>query len=154
MGLPGSGKTWLAERLQKELASARLNEDGLGCAWFNADAMRKMADDWVFDHDARERQSERMYNVASFEIQKGRNVICDFVCPTEMTRDIFDADIVIWMDTIREGRFEDTNKMFEEPEDANVIVTKFITDDDVREMADCIKEDCWIEGEGFYEREL
>ena len=149
MGLPGSGKTWLAERLQKELASS-----GLGCAWFIADKMREMAADWQFDENSRERQAERMHNVAEFELRKNRNVICDFVCPTEMTRDIFDADITIWMNTISEGRFEDTNKMFQEPDDANVIVTKFIEEDDVKEMADCIKEDCWIEGDGFYEQEL
>ena len=43
-------------------------------------------------------------------------MICDFVCPTKETRDIFAADILIWMDTIKEGRFEDTNALFEAPE--------------------------------------
>jgi uncharacterized membrane protein len=30
-------------------------------------------------------------------------------------RNIFDADITIWMDTIEAGRFEDTNRVFEKP---------------------------------------
>lgn len=149
MGLPGSGKTWLAERLQKVI-----KEKGHEIAWFNADEMRKMASDWNFDEDARERQARRMYNVAQFELDNDRSVICDFVCPTESTREIFDADITIWMDTIKEGRFEDTNKMFQEPHDAYVHVEKFIDEDDVRVMAECIMEDCWIEGPGFYEKDV
>ena len=52
---------------------------------------------------------------ADFEKNNGRLVVCDFVCPTKQTRLNFDADIVIWMDTIKEGRFEDTNKLFEDP---------------------------------------
>jgi len=45
----------------------------------------------------------------------GKNVITDFVCPTDKTRDDFDADYIIWLDTITKGRFEDTNKMFVPP---------------------------------------
>ena len=41
-----------------------------------------------------------------------------FVCPTEITRKAFGKpDILIYMETIEEGRFEDTNKMFEVPRD-------------------------------------
>ena len=104
MGLPGSGKTWLAERLQKHL----------NCAWFNADAVRQMANDWEFGDEARIRQARRMRNLADYEKGCGRIVICDFVCPTELTRHIFEADLTIWMDTIEQGRFEDTNKMFDD----------------------------------------
>ena len=57
-----------------------------------------------------------MKTFADFEKSNGRMVICDFVCPTKETRANFDADITIWMDTIDEGRFEDTNKIFQKPE--------------------------------------
>ena len=105
MGLPGSGKTYLAERLQPLLEAA----------WYNADKVRGMAGDWDFSDDGGTRQSLRMKNLADFETSHNRFVICDFVCPTEETRNIFDPDILIWLDTIKEGRFEDTNKIFEEP---------------------------------------
>ena len=113
MGLPGSGKTYLAERLQPLLEAA----------WYNADKVRGMAGDWDFSDDGRTRQSLRMKNLADFETSHNRFVICDFVCPTEETRNIFDPDILIWLDTIKEGRFEDTNKMFIKPEKFDYHVT-------------------------------
>ena len=106
MGLPGSGKTYLSERLQPLLE----------CAWFNADKVRSMAGDWDFSEIGRSRQSLRMRAIADFESSHDRLVICDFVCPTKETRKIFDADITIWLDTIQEGRFEDTNALFEPPD--------------------------------------
>ena len=121
MGLPGSGKTWLAERLQKHL----------NCAWFNADEIRRMANDWEFGDEARIRQARRMRNLANYEKSCGRTVICDFVCPTELTRYIFEADIIIWMDTIERGRFEDTNKLFERPASVDLHIDRFITEDEV-----------------------
>jgi adenylylsulfate kinase len=105
MGLPGSGKTYLTERLVPLLKAA----------WYNADKLREMANDWDFSEEGRLRQSQRMRAFADFEKNNGRLVVCDFVCPTKQTRLNFDADIVIWMDTIKEGRFEDTNKLFEDP---------------------------------------
>ena len=70
------------------------------------------------------RQSLRMRSFADFEKAHGRVVICDFVCPTKNTRQNFSADIVIWMDTITEGRFDDTNKIFEEPENIEFHITE------------------------------
>lgn len=106
MGLPGSGKTYLTERLQPLL----------NAAWYNADKLREMANDWDFTNDGRERQSKRMQAFADFEKSNGRFVICDFICPTKKTRENFNADIIIWMDTITESRFDDTNKVFVIPE--------------------------------------
>ena len=105
MGLSGSGKTFLSKLLQKELS----------CAWYNADNLREMANDWDFSNEGRKRQSFRMRALADFEKENGRLVICDFICPTQEAREIFDADYCIWMDTIKESNYKDTDKIFEEP---------------------------------------
>ena len=114
MGLPGSGKTYLAERMQPIL----------NAAWYNADKVREMANDWDFSPQGRIRQSLRMKNLADYEKSHGRIVICDFVCPTSETKTNFDPDITIWMDTIKSGRYEDTNKMFEKPINVDFKVTE------------------------------
>ena len=115
MGLPGSGKTYLSERLVPLI----------NAAWYNADVVRKMANDWDFSDEGRDRQSKRMRNFADFEKTHGRFVVCDFVCPTRKTRKNFGADIVVWMDTIQEGRFEDTNKIFQNPDKVNFHITEW-----------------------------
>ncbi len=115
MGLPGSGKTYLTQRLAPLL----------NAAWYNADKVRDMANDWDFSDEGRSRQSNRMQTFAEFEKSHGRFVICDFVCPTKSTRAIFGADITIWMDTIKEGRFEDTNSLFEQPENVTFHINEW-----------------------------
>ena len=105
MGLPGSGKTNLAKRLVMMF----------NAVWLNADEVRKEADDWDFTSEGRKRQALRMWTLAEQAIEANRTVVADFVCPTEETRKQFDADYTVWMDTIKEGKYEDTNKMFEEP---------------------------------------
>ena len=115
MGLPGSGKTYLAARLQPLIKAA----------WYNADKVREMAGDWDFSDEGRERQSLRMKTFADFEQIHSRNVICDFICPTDQTRKIFGPDLTIWMDTIKEGRYEDTNKIFENPNDCDFRITEW-----------------------------
>lgn len=114
MGLPGSGKTYLTERLVPLLEAA----------WYNADKVRTMANDWDFSKSGRLRQSMRMKTFADFEKENNRVVICDFVCPTRETRKNFNPDITIWMNTITEGRFEDTNKMFEKPTNVDFHITE------------------------------
>ena len=113
MGLPGSGKTTLAQALQ-----ARLN-----CAWFNADEIRARYNDWDFSTEGRVRQSKRMRILA--DDSNREHVIADFVAPLKQMRDIYAADYVIWMDTITEGRFEDTNQLFEPPEVYDLRITDF-----------------------------
>lgn len=115
MGLPGSGKTYLTERLVPLI----------NAAWYNADKVREMANDWDFSDEGRARQSHRMRTFADFEKSHGRFVVCDFVCPTRETRENFDADITIWMNTIKEGRFEDTNKLFQEPKNVDFLITEW-----------------------------
>lgn len=107
-GLPGSGKTTLAEKLTTNLPSV---------LWLNADSIRKSYNDWDFSLSGRIRQANRlraMANVSEYDY-----VICDFVAPTTEIRKIFNADYTIWMNTIKEGRFDDTNKLFENPKTYN-----------------------------------
>ena len=130
-GLPGAGKTWLAERLQKHIPN---------CAWFNADKVREMADDWDFTPEGRLRQATRMKHIADFESANDRYVLSDFVCPTQHTRDIFEADVTVWVDTISEGRFDDTNKMFEVPIDFHYHVNHWYSDDEIKALAEHIVE--------------
>jgi adenylylsulfate kinase len=116
MGLPGSGKTTLAESLQ-----IRLWEEGRTVSWFNADQIRKQYNDWDFSDAGRLRQSRRMKELS--HASTNNYVICDFVCPTEELRQEFNADILIWMDTIKSGRFEDTNQLFQQPSNATYRIT-------------------------------
>jgi GTPase SAR1 family protein len=107
MGLPGSGKTTLATSLIQHL---KVVQPGLKIEWFNADLIRKQFDDWDFSRAGRLRQSERMASLASASVAD--LAICDFVAPLEAMRAIFAADCTIWLDTITESRFDDTNALF------------------------------------------
>ena len=113
MGLPGSGKTTLANELGTILDAKRLN----------ADEVRKEANDWDFSKEGRKRQSKRMAEFALKLKNEGNYVIADFICPTPEARGLFPADYIIWVDTIKEGRFEDTNKMFVKPDKYDFHVT-------------------------------
>ena len=153
-GLPGSGKTWLAERLIRHIKN---------CAWYNADFVRKFSNDWDFSVEGRIRQANRMKTFADFEKGNGRWVICDFVAPTEKAREAFAPDYVIWMDTIKEGRivssklselkninnlpfdanllsqskeFEDTNKVFETPSKIDTRITYFTSDEEIKKLSE------------------
>lgn len=104
-GLPGSGKTTLAKPFA----------DLIGGVHINADAVRERYDDWDFTPEGRMRQAQRMRFLSDGVVMAGKIAVTDFVCPTEAARKEFDPDYTVWMDTIKEGRFEDTNKMFEQP---------------------------------------
>ena len=113
MGLPGSGKTALANRLVTMF----------NAVWLNADEVRKKANDWDFSAEGRMNQSNRMFKLAQEAVDNNRIVVADFICPTENTRKDFNADYTVWMDTIKEGRFDDTNKMFQPPIEYDFKVT-------------------------------
>ena len=117
-GLPGSGKSTLAEPFAKLV----------GGIWLNADAVRKEYDDWDFTPEGRMRQAMRMKFLADGVVKAGKIAIADFVCPTEAARAEFAPDFTVWMDTIKEGRFEDTNKMFEKPDNFNYHVAEWFSD--------------------------
>jgi len=110
MGLPGSGKTTLAQWILEVLQNEKKR-----VSWLNADDVRKKYNDWDFSHEGRIRQSLRMRELADAMIDVDY-VICDFVAPLVEMRNNFKADWTIWVDTIREGRYADTNAMFIEPE--------------------------------------
>jgi len=109
MGLPGAGKTTLAEAIRNKLW-----EEGRTVTWLNADEIRKKYDDWDFSTEGRIRQSIRMKTLS--EEATTDYVIADFVAPLVEMRNNYKADWTIWVDTIREGRYADTNKAFIEPE--------------------------------------
>ena len=113
MGLPGSGKTTLANELAPLLNAKRLN----------ADEVRKEANDWDFSEEGRKRQSKRMADFALKLKTDGNYVVADFICPTPEARKLFSADFIVWVNTIKEGRFDDTNKMFVKPDKYNFHVT-------------------------------
>ena len=140
MGLPGAGKTYLAQALKKYLETNGdlmkinpgrvMNYEGIpdpgfmniGVDWFNADDIRKKYNDWDFSNAGRIRQSLRMFQ---FAIEcTGEYVICDFVAPLVEMRNNFKADWTIWVDTIKESRYEDTNKAFIPPEVYDFRVTE------------------------------
>ena len=118
-GLPGSGKTTFARQL------------AVNKAYFNADEIRKMFNDWDFSIEGRLRQAERMYCLAS--LVEG-SAIVDFVCPYDQNRQ--DYDIKIWMNTIDLSRFEDTNKMFEKPSHCTFEIKNFNYQNIIKEIRD------------------
>ncbi len=113
MGLPGAGKTTLADALSPMLNAKRLN----------ADEVRKTANDWDFSPEGRTRQARRMADFAMKLKLDGNYVIADFICPTPEARSLFPADFTVWVDTIQKGRFEDTNQMFVKPKKYDFHVT-------------------------------
>ena len=112
-GLPGSGKSTLAEPFAKLLNGV----------WINADQVREQYNDWDFSAEGRIRQAQRMRYISDGVVRAGGIAVADFVCPTENARTQFDADYTVWMDTIKEGRYEDTNRMFEKPQHVNYHVS-------------------------------
>lgn len=106
-GLPGSGKTTLAERLVP-----RLN-----AVWFNADAIRQeIHKDLGFAEEDRLEHARRLGKLSDWASMGGNYVVADFCCPTEEARKLFNPDYIVWVNRIEEGRYADTNKMFQNPD--------------------------------------
>lgn len=128
-GLPGSGKSTLAKPFAELI----------GGVWINADKVRADYDDWDFSPEGRMRQASRMRHLADGIVMAGKIAVADFVCPTDRSRKEFGADYVVWMDTIKEGRFEDTNKMFEKPKHYDYHVSQWFDDTD-RQLAEVVQQ--------------
>lgn len=107
IGLPGSGKTVLAESLKERINAIHLNADTVRST-INSDLSFTMED--------RIEHARRLGEIARLISKQGFTVIVDFICPTEETRKAFGfANLVVWVDRIKQGRFEDTNKIWEDP---------------------------------------
>lgn len=111
MGLPGSGKSTLAKHLKMLFEKNNMN-----IHWLNADEVRKEYDDWDFSERGRIRQAIRMRQLSNHH----KNCICDFVAPLQEMRNIFCADYTIWMNTISNSRYTDTDSIFEIPQFYNI----------------------------------
>lgn len=117
-GLPGSGKSTLAEPFAKLI----------GGVWINADQVREQYNDWDFTPEGRIRQAQRMRHLADGVVLAGKIAVADFVCPTEEARQAFAPNYTVWMDTIKQGRFEDTNRIFEAPVNFDYHVAEWFDD--------------------------
>lgn len=128
MGLPGAGKTTLAKALAKEMNAVH----------FNADRVREtMNKDLGFSPEDRIEQARRMGWMCQYVKESGHIAIADFVCPTLETRQAFNADVTVWMDTIHAGRYEDTNRVFTRPEYADLTIRNF--NYDIKEVSICLR---------------
>lgn len=115
-GLSGSGKSTLAEPLARTIDAV----------WLNADEVRKEMNDWDFSDEGRKRQANRMRYMADVLIKAGKNVVADFICPTEETRKHFGADFTIWLDTTNNSKYEDTDAIFQKPSIVDYHITEWV----------------------------
>jgi adenylylsulfate kinase len=117
MGLSGAGKSELAKELhslfqEQELSSVRIN----------GDEVREANNDWDFSPDGRVRQAQRILKIA--KKSEDQFIIADFIAPTKETRDIFNADMLIWLDTIKSSKYTNTDVVFQNPKNYQFKVKK------------------------------
>ena len=133
IGLPGSGKTELAKALKERINAVH----------FNADEVRAgLNNDLGFTAEDRVEQARRMGELSRLVSKQGFPVIVDFVCPTDETRKAFGfADVIVWVDRIEQGRFEDTNKMWQDPEYCDIRIKNDMT---IEEEVNLIIDACGL----------
>ena len=124
-GLPGSGKTTFAKELCKDL----------DVAYFNGDQVRTMFNDWRFDSGSRGTQAYRMQKLCSIA---NKNCVVDFICPYDKFRNHY--NITVWINTIKEGRFENTNKIFEKPTKADFEIVDYNYEKIIKQFREIINE--------------
>ena len=120
-GLPGSGKTTFAKQLTQDTDIPH----------FNADEIRGLFKDWDFTERGRLRQAIRMEDLCQIA---GKTSVVDFVCPFNLYRKNY--DLTVWMNTIESGRYEDTNKIFEKPNQVDYEITDYNYDYIIKEIRD------------------
>ncbi len=134
IGLPGAGKTTLAKALKERTNSIHLNAD---------EVRSTINSDLTFSVSNRVEHARRLGEMARLLSRQGHTVIVDFVCPTEQTRNAFGKpDILIWMNTIVEGRYADTNSLWEDPADVNLVINE-ISDSAVDRVIDAFNLFDW-----------
>jgi len=125
-GLPGSGKTTLGKALVKYLHADL----------YDGDEVREAVDDWDFSMEGRERQMNRMIHFTKESVDRGSYGVAAFVCPTDALRKQFDADYVIWMNTVLTSDYDDTNAIFEKPSKCDLEIPAmswWMNEDDLEE---------------------
>jgi len=123
MGLPGSGKTWLGSRIAERFT----------IPFWDADVVRKTYNNWDFSSKGREQQALRMRKLAEVD---PISISC-FICPLPSLIRHFLPDKIIWMDTIREGKYENTNNLFVEPKNTDVRIISWI---DENQLFNCLED--------------
>jgi hypothetical protein len=125
LGLPGSGKTTLANALKERINAIHLNADRVR-ATVNSDLK--------FTEKDRTENARRLGEMAKLLSEQGHVVIVDFICPTKKTREAFGTpDIKIALDTIYSSRFPDTDIMWMPVVDADYTFYEWKS---VKEMSD------------------
>ena len=127
-GLPGSGKTTLAKPFAELIGGVHLN----------ADEVRERYNDWDFTQEGRMRQAQRMRYLADGVVSAGKIAVADFIAPTENARLEFAPDYTVWMDTIKSGKYEDTNRIFQPPVKVNYHVSEWFHDTHAQ-LSDVVK---------------
>lgn len=134
IGLPGSGKTTLAKALKERTNAIHLNAD---------EVRSTINSDLSFSISNRVEHARRLGEMARLLSRQGQIVIVDFVCPTEQTRIAFGKpDALVWMNTISEGRYADTNNLWEDPLDYNLLINEF-SDSSVDRVIDAFRLFDW-----------
>jgi adenylylsulfate kinase len=119
MGQAGAGKTVLAEALADRINAIHINADKVR-AGLNKDLGFELKD--------RIENARRLGELA--RLLDNEIVIVDFICPTKETREAFGKpDSLIWVNRIQEGRFEDTNRMWQDPTDYDLEIKTGLTVD-------------------------
>jgi len=133
IGLPGSGKTTLANALKEKLNAIHLN----------ADRVREYINyDLGFSHADRIEQSKKLSGMAKLLSEQNYNIIVDFVCPTKETRNAFGKpDLLIWVNRIKSSRFKDTDQIWEDPKEVDIIINFGNTiDEEVEQIMNFINQ--------------
>lgn len=117
MGLSGAGKSELAKELhhlfkQRQIKSKRIN----------GDEVRQKFNDWDFSNEGRLRQAQRIEDIA--KNSREDVVIADFIAPTKETRSIFNADMLVWLDTVKSSNYANTDEVFQKPKDYHLKINK------------------------------
>jgi adenylylsulfate kinase len=123
MGLPNSGKTWLGSRIAEKFS----------IPFWDADVVRNIYNDWDFSDRGRDRQSLRMRKLAELDSIS----ISAFIAPLPGYIRNFFPDKLIWMDTVKDCEYEDTNKLFIPPTTYDLRITKWI---DENQLYKCLED--------------